>query len=51
VLSVRTKGVTGRLRTGAYGVHNPGCFRLHHGHHDGDDGTRTRDPSPDKRQL
>ena len=26
--------VAGRARTGAYGDHNPGCFRLHHGHHE-----------------
>jgi hypothetical protein len=26
--------VAGRVRTGAGGVHNPGCFRLHHGHHE-----------------
>src|SRR5204862_5250353 len=25
--------VAGRVRTGAGGAHNPGCFRLHHGHH------------------
>jgi hypothetical protein len=25
--------VAGRARTGACGDHNPGCFRLHHGHH------------------
>ena len=33
VLSGRVKGVAGRARTGADGAHNPGCFRLHHGHH------------------
>jgi hypothetical protein len=26
--------VAGRARTGADGAHNPGCFRLHHGHHE-----------------
>ncbi len=26
--------VAGRARTGASGDHNPGCFRLHHGHHE-----------------
>jgi hypothetical protein len=26
--------VAGRARTGACGDHNPGCFRLHHGHHE-----------------
>jgi hypothetical protein len=26
--------VAGRARTGADGDHNPGCFRLHHGHHE-----------------
>ena len=53
VLSVRTKrGVAGRARTGASGDHSPGCFRLHHGHHEsGDDRTRTGDLSPDKRAL
>jgi hypothetical protein len=34
MLSVREE-VAGRVRTGADGAHNPGCFRLHHGHHDG----------------
>ena len=34
MLSVRKKGVAGRARTGASGDHNPGCFRLHHGHHE-----------------
>ena len=43
--------VAGRARTGACGAHNPGCFRLHHGHHDGDDRTRTGGLSPDKRVL
>src|SRR3954447_8987371 len=46
-----TRGA-GRARTGASGAHNPGCFRLHHGHHDsGDDRTRTGGLSPDKRAL
>jgi hypothetical protein len=27
--------VAGRARTVACGAHNPGCFRLHHGHHVG----------------
>jgi hypothetical protein len=26
--------VAGRARTGASGDHDPGCFRLHHGHHE-----------------
>lgn len=26
--------MAGRVRTGADGAHNPGCFRLHHGHHE-----------------
>ena len=26
--------VAGRARTGACGVHDLGCFRLHHGHHE-----------------
>ena len=26
--------VAGRARTGACGAHNPGCFRLHHDHHE-----------------
>ena len=26
--------MAGRVRTGACGAHNPGCFRLHHGHHE-----------------
>jgi len=26
--------VADRVRTGADGAHNPGCFRLHHGHHE-----------------
>ena len=44
--------VAGRARTGASGDHNPGCFRLHHGHHEGgDDRTRTGGLSPDKRAL
>jgi hypothetical protein len=44
--------VAGRTRTGASGDHNPGCFRLHHGHHEsGDDRTRTGGLSPDKRVL
>src|SRR5204863_6853727 len=44
--------VAGRARTGAGGDHNPGCFRLHHGHHEsGDDRTRTGGLSPDKRVL
>ncbi len=44
--------VAGRDRTGASGDHNPGCFRLHHGHHEsGDDRTRTGGLSPDKRVL
>jgi hypothetical protein len=44
--------VAGRARTGANGDHNPGCFRLHHGHHEsGDDRTRTGGLSPDKRVL
>jgi hypothetical protein len=44
--------VAGRARTGADGAHNPGCFRLHHGHHEsGDDRTRTGGLSPDKRAL
>jgi hypothetical protein len=44
--------VAGRARTGASGDHNPGCFRLHHGHHEsGDDRTRTGGLSPDKRVL
>src|SRR5439155_4105076 len=44
--------VAGRARTGASGVHDPGCFRLHHGHHEsGDDRTRTGGLSPDKRVL
>ena len=53
MLSVRVKTrVAGRARTGASGDHNPGCFRLHHGHHDsGDDRTRTGGLSPDKRVL
>ena len=47
-----TKGVAGRARTGASGDHNPGCFRLHHGHHEsGDDRARTGGLSPDKRAL
>jgi hypothetical protein len=51
MLSVRMRGD----RPGSnrrFGIHSPGCFRLHHGHHEnGDDGTRTRDRSPDKRLL
>ena len=44
--------VAGRARTGASGDHNPGCFRLHHGHHEsGDDRNRTGGLSPDKRVL
>ena len=44
--------VAGRARTGACGDHNPGCFRLHHGHHVyGDDRIRTGGLSPDKRAL
>jgi hypothetical protein len=44
--------VAGRARTGACGDHDPGCFRLHHGHHgSGDDRTRTGGLSPDKRVL
>jgi hypothetical protein len=39
MLGVRTR-VAGRARTGACGAHDPGCFRLHHGHHEhGDDRT------------
>jgi hypothetical protein len=35
MLSVRVaRRVAGRVRTGACGAHNPGCFRLHHGHHE-----------------
>ena len=35
MLSVREiRRVAGRARTGASGDHNPGCFRLHHGHHE-----------------
>ena len=34
MLSVRMVRVAGRARTGASGDHNPGCFRLHHGHHE-----------------
>jgi hypothetical protein len=51
LLSVRLVRVTGRPRTGAAGFTVPDASALHHGHHDGDDGTRTRDPSLDKRQL
>ena len=44
--------VAGRARTGAYWDHNPGCFRLHHGHHDsGDDRIRTGGLSRDRRAL
>jgi hypothetical protein len=32
--SACTSRVAGRVRTGAGGAHNPGCFRLHHGHHE-----------------
>lgn len=51
MLSVRVRGD----RPGSNrrcGIHNPGCFRLHHGHHEsGDDRTRTGGLSPDKRAL
>ncbi len=51
MLSVRVRGD----RPGSNrrcGTHNPGCFRLHHGHHEsGDDRTRTGGLSPDKRAL
>jgi hypothetical protein len=44
--------VADRVRTGADGAHNPGCFRYTHGHHEsGDDRTRTGGLSPDKRVL
>jgi hypothetical protein len=44
--------VAGRVRTGADGAHNPGCFRLHHGHHEsGDDRTRTGGRPADNRLL
>src|SRR4030088_3595757 len=32
--SAQRKRVAGRARTGACRAHNPGCFRLHHGHHE-----------------
>jgi hypothetical protein len=31
--SASARGVAGRVRTGPCRAHNPGCFRLHHGHH------------------
>ena len=41
----RPQGVTGRPRTGACGVHNPGCFRLHHGHRESEAGTTGLEPA------
>ena len=42
----RNPKVADRVRTGADGAHNPGCFRLHHGHHE--TGTTGFEPAPSR---
>jgi hypothetical protein len=47
----RESRVAGRARTGASGAHNPGCFRLHHGHHDQGPPRKRGRPDSNRRPL